>query len=76
MTVAFCCEVCDLTDPRWRITRRGDVVVSWACDPHLAEACDRLQRDFEVTELVVQNAHKLREWAEISRAMESVAGEG
>ena len=73
MSFAFCCEVCDQTDPQWRILRRGDAVVSWVCDPHLAQVCDRLQRDFEVTELVVRNAHKMREWAEINKSLEEIA---
>lgn len=56
---AFVCRVCwqtaKVTDKaEWRIHRRGDAVVSWACNLHLAEECHRLQRDFEVTELVVR----------------------
>jgi hypothetical protein len=57
---AYCCEVCDATDPHWYIMRRGDVVISWACDPHLAEVCTRLQRDREVTELIVTDSRKNR----------------
>jgi hypothetical protein len=62
---AYCCEVCDNAAPRWNLTRRGDVVTSWACDAHLAEVASRLQRDREVTELVVIDALKAR-----ARAME------
>ena len=58
---AYCCEVCDGTNPHWTIMRRGDVVTSWACDDHLAAVCERLQRDFEVTELIVRDSRKARE---------------
>jgi hypothetical protein len=43
--------------------RRGDVVVSWACDDHLVIVCERLQRDFEVTELIVRDSRKARRQA-------------
>jgi hypothetical protein len=59
-TLACCCEVCDADDPRWHIMRRGDVVVSWACDSHLAGVCEGLQRDHEVTELIVTDSRKAR----------------
>ena len=68
------CEVCDL-DPRWRLDRRGDAVVSWACDPHLAEVCHRLQRDSEITELVVTDVVKRQEWREIGQALNAVSEE-
>lgn len=68
MSKSFCCEVCSGTNPKWTIVRRGDVVVSWACDMHLAIVCERLQRDFEVTELVITNLQaKAVEVAEINR---------
>ena len=60
---AYCCEVCDNADPHWYIMRRGDVVVSWACDSHLSEVCERLQRDREVTTLLVTDYRKAREQA-------------
>lgn len=63
MSLAYCCEVCDAADPHWTIMRRGDVVVSWACNSHLATVCERLQRVFEVTELIVRDSRKAREWA-------------
>ncbi len=63
VSYAFRCEVCD-ADPHWRVTRVGDVVLAWACDEHLAVACERLQRDFEVTKLVVQDSRKMRERAQ------------
>lgn len=72
MSYAFCCEVCDVSDPNWRITRRGDAVVSWACDEDLYTVCHRLQRDWEITELVVVNQTKLREWNEISGSLAAV----
>lgn len=68
MSRAYCCEICDTDDPHWTIMRRGDVAVSWACDGHLAEVCERLQRDHEVTELIVQDYRKARERAAAARA--------
>lgn len=64
---AYCCEVCDDADPHWHIMRTGDVVTSWACDSHLVAVCERLQRDFEVTELTVTDSRKARERAEAAR---------
>jgi hypothetical protein len=63
MSRVYCCEVCDNSDPHWRIERWGDAVVTWACDPHLSEVCERMQRDNEVTKLSVKDARKQREWA-------------
>lgn len=71
MSRAFLCAVCD-ADPQWRITRIGDVATSWACDEHLPSECHRMQRDWEVTELSVQHQPKLREDAEITRALDAV----
>lgn len=68
MSYAFRCEICDTT-PNWQIKRIGDVAVSWACDPHLPALCDRMQRDFEVTELMVVHYPKLAEWHGIGRAL-------
>lgn len=68
-----CCEVCDDGDPHWEVVRIGDVVVSWACDAHLAGVCERLQRDSEVTELNVQDFRKLKEWAGIGRSLREIA---
>jgi hypothetical protein len=69
---AFCCEICDDSDPKWRLERVGDVATSWACDEHLPIVCDRLQRDFEVTRLTVWNAQKMREWAEIGQKLREI----
>lgn len=66
------CEVCQ-REPVWSITRRGDVVVSWACATHLTEVCHRLQRAFEVTELIVKHFAKSVEWAGIAADLESIA---
>lgn len=54
--------------------RTGDAVVSWACDAHLAVVCDRLQRDFEITELTVRDSRKVREWVAIGKALDKIAG--
>jgi hypothetical protein len=72
MSRAFRCEICD-GDPTWQITRRGDVAVSWACDTDLGAVCDALQRDWEITELVVVHLAKLREWNEIKSSLDAAA---
>lgn len=54
---AYCCGVC-LSDPTWRIERRGDAVVSWACDDDLATECHNLRRDWERTELVISSFYQ------------------
>lgn len=74
MTAAFRCEVCSGL-PNWCLLRRGDAVVSWACDPHLARVCHRLQRDWEITELVVSHSLKRREWAEIADTLAALPEE-
>ncbi len=53
---AYCCEVCGTNTPTWRLDRRGDAVVTWACNLDLAEVCRRLQRPRERTEVVVRKA--------------------
>lgn len=70
-----CCETCDDRDPHWEIVRIGDVVVSWACDAHLSDVCERLQRDSEVARLTVEDFRKRREWAQIGRTLNEIAGE-
>lgn len=72
---AFLCEVCD-GEPLWRLLRRGDAVVSWACPQHMSAVAERLQRDSEVTELVVTHEPKAREWAEIGQALGAIEGGG
>ena len=74
MSLYLCCEVCDAADPAWTIMRTGDVVISWACDDHLAIVCGRLQRDDEVTELTVRHSRKAREWVAIGKALDEIAG--
>jgi hypothetical protein len=71
---AFRCEVCDGV-PQWRILRRGDVVVSWACPSHLSEVCVRLQRHHELTELVITDSPKAREWADVAQRLAGVHAE-
>jgi hypothetical protein len=68
---ACCCEACDAADPHWVIERWGDAVITWACDTDLAEVCERLQRDGEVTRLSVRDARKARERAGIGRGRAS-----
>jgi hypothetical protein len=73
---AYCCEICDSADPHWVIERWGDAVVTWACDAHLAEVCERLQRDHEVTKLSVRDTRKAREWAGIGQSLNAIADGG
>ena len=53
MSFAYRCEVCH-EDPAWTIDRVGDVIVSWACDHHLAWVCRNLQRNLLPTQLTVR----------------------
>ena len=66
------CEVCDV-HPLWSIERIGDAVESWACGPHLSSVCMRLQRDHEVTRLVVRLHAKSVEWAQIGAALDEIS---
>jgi hypothetical protein len=50
----FSPEQCPDREPRWRLDRRGDAVVDWACDQHLAGVMEMLQRPRERTEIVVR----------------------
>ncbi len=52
MSLAFRCGVCS-RQPSWRLDRRGDAVVDWACDDHMVRVLWELQRTWE-TELVVR----------------------
>ncbi len=72
MSLAFRCEVCDGA-PGWRLERRGDAVVSWACSSHLAEVCRGLQRDHEITELMITDQVKRREWTELRVSLKAIA---
>ena len=66
---AHCCPLCDSEDPAWTVERQGDVATSWACETHLSRVLELLQRDHEVTRLVVRSAPKAREWAQMSQAL-------
>jgi hypothetical protein len=72
VTRPYHCGVCGV-GATWRITRRGDNVVGWACPNHLAPVCDQLQRDDEVTELVVVLIAKLTEWAQLRARLDDIA---
>lgn len=71
---AFRCEVCS-AEPLWSLLRRGDAVVSWACAEHLSQTCERLQRDWEITELVVKLFPKGCEVVEIEAIFQAVEAE-
>ena len=65
---AYCCPYCHVRGT-WTVMRRGDVAVSWACPAHLSRVCLWMQRDHEVTELVVTHSAKAAEWAAINEAL-------
>jgi hypothetical protein len=67
------CGECD-GERAWTITR-PDAVVSWACDQHLGVVCASLQRDWEVTRLMVVDSRKAQEWNGIAASLEAVAKE-
>lgn len=69
---AFRCHGCH-GDPDWSLLRRGDVVIDWACHAHLAAVCASLQRDHEITELVVKDYRKATEWGSIGRSLNTIA---
>lgn len=69
---AHLCEVCHC-EPTWTLVRQGDVVVSWACKAHVSAVLLRLQRDHEVTQIVVTHTPKALEWADIARGLRAVA---
>lgn len=71
---AFSCETCGAV-PLWEVLRRGDAALSWACGPHLSTVCEGLQRDWEITELVVTHQPKGLEWARIHTTLEAIAKE-
>lgn len=45
------CEICDAA-PRWTI-RRTDGAMAWSCARHVSKVCEGLQRDWEMTEVVL-----------------------
>lgn len=69
---AFRCHVCHV-EPDWTVRRRGDAVVDWACPEHLAAVCAHLQRDSELTELVVVDHRKAVDWHGIGKALRAIA---
>lgn len=73
--MAFRCQV-DNGEAAWRLTRLGDVATSWACDEHLHAVARDLQRDWEVTQIVIEDQRKLREHGEIRRMLDDVAKGG
>lgn len=54
MSLAYCCEVCGGWRPKWRLERRGDAVIMWACNMHLLVTIVKMQRKDEETEIVVR----------------------
>ena len=70
--MAYHCTDCGV-GAAWRVTRRGDGVVGWACPPHLAAVRDGMQRDDKVTELVVVLIGKLLEWLRLGARLAAIA---
>lgn len=58
MSRAYCCEICSGSNPRWCLMRRGDAAVSWACDDHLVYVVKAMQREHEVTALIITDNRK------------------
>lgn len=73
MSLAYRCQVCE-AEPVWTILRRGDVALTWACADHVHAAAVDMQRDWEVTELVIHLAAKAAEWAAIDQGLREIAG--
>lgn len=48
---AYKCYVCQNT-PIWRLTRKGDLLTTWACVEHINEALSALQLEF-ATEIIL-----------------------
>lgn len=55
MSYAFLCEVCNASAV-WRLDRRGDAAVTWTCEEDLSDVLWKMQRNWEVTEVVVRKA--------------------
>lgn len=72
MPMACHCAKCG-AGAAWRVMRRGDGVVSWACPQHLAAVCDGMQRDDELTELVVVLIGTLMEWLQLGARLETIS---
>jgi len=58
MSPAQHCRVC-ASSPTWTIKRIGDGAWSWSCPDHLSPVCAMMQRDGELTQLIVTLARKL-----------------
>lgn len=71
--MAYHCQVCGV-GATWRITRRSDDAAAWACPQHLSAVCDGMQRDDEVTVLLVVLTAKLVEWLELGARLEDAGG--
>jgi hypothetical protein len=58
VSLAYRCRYCEDPNrqPTWRLDRRGDGVVDWSCDQHLAATVEMLQRPWERTELIISAA--------------------
>lgn len=69
MNAAYCCEICGGSNPHWYLMRRGDVAVSWACDDHLVNVINAMQRPNEVTHIAVS---KSKDRAEAQAALDKL----
>lgn len=66
---AYACPICKDELPDWVLVRIGDVATSWACDDHLVEVAELMQRDHEITRLEIRIYPKVKEWAELDAAL-------
>ncbi len=69
------CAECDHA-AFWTIARKGDAAISWSCSDHFSTVALHMQRDHEITELVVKHTSKSLEWAEINASLRDVLNEG
>lgn len=70
MSRAYCCRICSGANPHWYLMRRGDVEISWACDDHLVNVLNVMQRPNEVTHIAVSDYRKSKARAEAQAALD------
>lgn len=71
---AYRCAECD-GEALWSIERVGDVAHTWACEQHFTKVALYMQRDHEVTELIVVCHPRAVEWSEIQQSLDAIANE-
>lgn len=64
---ACCCEACGASYD-WQVERKGDAERTWACSVHLHQVCVAMQRDWEITVLVVRARGAIERAEQLLRA--------